>query len=83
MTEPERIIPPKVDWSRIMADLLEHHCSGYRVRITLGVADCTVRNWIKGGEPHYGYGRALLRLHSRYCGAALTIRRVEESEVTA
>ena len=83
MSEPERIPAPKIDWARIVADLLEHHCSGYRVRITLGVADCTVRNWMKGGEPGYGYGRALLRLHSRICGAALTTRRVEEGEVEA
>lgn len=75
--------PPKVNWSQIMKDLHENGCSAYRVSLALGAADCTVRNWMKKGEPRYGYGRALLRLHAVYCGSALTTRRVTESEVIA
>lgn len=77
------IDPPKVDWTQIMVDLHNHGCTAYRVHITLGVADTTVRNWVKGGEPGYGYGRALLRLHARICGAALTTLRVTEAEQVA
>jgi hypothetical protein len=75
--------PPKVDWTQIIQDLANKGCSSYRIGLTLNVADCTVRNWRKGGEPGYGKGRALLRLHSSYCGAALTTLRVTEGEVTA
>ena len=74
------IFPPRVDWAQIMVDLHDHGCSSYRVHILLGVARCTAENWAKGGEPHYGYGRALLRLHSRFCGAAMTTRRAMEAE---
>lgn len=81
--KPDLILPPKVDWAQIMADLHNHGCTAYRVAITLAVADCTARNWMKGGEPGYGYGRALIRLHSAYCGAALTTLRLTEAEQVA
>lgn len=77
------IVQPKVDWAQIMMDLHNHGCSVYRVALTLCVDDCTARNWsrgLKGGEPGYGYGRALIRLHSAYCGAALTTRRLAEAD---
>lgn len=76
----EEIYAPRVSWVQIMADLSANGCSIYRVGLTLGVADCTARNWAKGGEPGYGYGRALLRLHSAYCGAGLTTLRLAEAE---
>ena len=79
----EQYAPPKVDWAKILEDLQNNGCSPYRVSNLLMVADCTVRNWLKGGEPGYGKGRALLRLHSAYCGAGLTMLRVEEGEVSA
>lgn len=74
------INPPEVKWAQVMADLLQHGCTPYRVALTIGVAETTVRNWRKGGEPGYGYGRALLRLHSAYCGAALTTLRLTQAE---
>lgn len=80
---PDAIYAPKVDWAQIMVDLHNNGCTAYRVALTLCVADCTARNWVKGGEPGYGYGRALIRLHSAYCGAALTTRRLTEAEQTA
>lgn len=80
MTE---INAPRVDWAQVMADLHNNGCTIYRVSQLLGVADCTARNWSRGGEPRYGYGRALLRLHSAYCGAGLTTLRVTEAEQTA
>lgn len=81
--ENPSIVTPKVDWSQIMVDLHDNGCTAYRVALILCVADCTARNWIKGGEPGYGYGRALIRLHSAYCGAALTTLRLTEAEQTA
>lgn len=81
--KPDVIYPPCIDWAQIMVDLHNSGCTAYRVHLTIGVALCTSQNWAKGGEPGYGYGRALLRLHSAYCGAALTTRRCTEAEQTA
>lgn len=76
------VYAPKIDWRQILADLRDHGCTGYRVSTIMGVAWCTVQNWRDNpkAEPGYGHGRALLRLHSRFCGAALTIRRQAEGE---
>lgn len=77
------IAAPRIDWVQVMVDLHNAGCTAYRVAMSLNVADCTARNWAKGGEPGYGYGRALLRLHSAYCGAGLTTRRLTEGEQAA
>lgn len=77
------VFAPKMDWAQIMVDLYNAGCTTYRVHLCLGVALCTAQNWAKGGEPGYGYGRALLRLHSAYCGAALTTLRCTEAEQPA
>lgn len=71
---------PKIKWAQVMRDLDANGCTTYRVAMTLAVSDATARNWAKGGEPGYGYGRALLRLHSAYCGAALTTLRCSEGD---
>lgn len=63
-----------------MVDLHNRGCTAYRVALMLAVAETTARNWVKGGEPGYGYGRALLRLHSAFCGAGLTAQRLQEAE---
>lgn len=76
----ESVRAPKVDWSQIMVDLHNHGCSAYRVSLIIGVAQTTVYNWLKGGQPRYAYGRALLRLHSARCGVALTARRLYEAD---
>lgn len=76
----DRIPSPKVDWAQIMVDLHNRGCTAYRVALTLAVAYATAKNWTKGGEPGYGYGRALLRLHSAFCGAGLTAQRLNEAE---
>jgi hypothetical protein len=77
------IYPPKVDWCQVMVDLHNNGCTVYRVHLCLGVALSTAQNWEKGGEPGYGLGRALLRLHSAYCGAGLTTLRCNEAEKVA
>lgn len=74
------IVPPKIDWTQIIVDLYNTGCGVNRIARHLDVAVTTARNWEKGGEPGYGYGRALLRLHSFYCGAALTTKRQAEGE---
>lgn len=73
---------PYVDWKLIMEDLRTKGYSPYKVSLALKVADCTARNWAKGGEPGYSIGRALLRLHSSICGASLTISRTMDVERT-
>lgn len=75
-----RIAIPAIDWVQVMVDLHNAGCSCYRVAIALGIADSTARNWVNGREPGYGYGRAVLRLHARYCGAATTTKRIIEGE---
>ena len=77
------IYAPEVDWSQIMVDLHNAGCTSYRVARTLGIAYCTAQNWTKGGEPGYGYGRAVLRLHSRWCGAGHTTYRLLQGEKQA
>lgn len=79
----EDIYPPKIDWKQVLIDLRDHGCSGYRVAKTLEIQWSTVHYWIhcrKPPELGYGLGRALLRLHARYCGAAMTTRRLTEAE---
>jgi hypothetical protein len=76
----EYVAPPKMDWAQIMRDLSDRGTSIYRVSLILCVSDAVARNWSKGGEPGYGYGRALLRLHSMVCGSALTTLRCSEGE---
>ena len=78
----EDIYPPKIDWKLILEDLRDNGCSGYRAGKLIGMSWCAIQNLRdkEGAEPGYGNGRALLRLHARFCGAALTIRRQSESE---
>lgn len=78
----EDIYPPKIDWKQILADLRDHGCSGYRAARLTGMSWSAIQNLRdhEGSDPHYGHGRALLRLHARFCGAALTTRRQSESE---
>lgn len=77
----QRYNPPHVRWVLILEDLRDNGCSGYRVADKLQVGWSTVQGWrgVKG-DIGYGYGRALLRLHSSYCGAALTFQRLTEAE---
>lgn len=63
-----------------MAELKAVGCSRYRVGKELKVADATAKNWSLGGEPGYALGRALLRLHAEWRGAAATIA-LEHREV--
>lgn len=78
----EYVYAPKIDWQQILNDLRDCGCSGYRVHRLLGVSWCAVQNWRDNpnAEPGYGLGRALLRLHSQFCGAGMTTRRCMEGE---
>jgi hypothetical protein len=77
----EHILPPQINWRQVLDDLRAHGCSGYRVAQEIGVGWSTVQAW-KGIKEDigYGYGRALIRLHSKYCGSAMTVRRLTEGE---
>lgn len=76
------VYAPNVDWQQILNDLRDHGCTGYRVAKVLGCSWSAVQNWRDNpdAEPGYGLGRALLRLHSAFCGAAMTTRRCMEGE---
>ena len=78
-------LAPKMNWNRVISDLNDAGCSCYRLGQILGVGWSTVQSWrdVKG-DVGYGNGRALLRIHAEYCGAALTTKRQLEAEaVTA
>jgi hypothetical protein len=78
--------PPRIGWALIVRDLLAAGCSKYRIAAALGVSISTVQVWARisaSSDIRYGYGRALIRLHSRYCGAALTFQRITEAEADA
>lgn len=79
------IFPPKIDWRQVLTDLRDNGCTGYRVATLIGSSWCAVQNWRDNpqAEPGYGYGRALLRLHAQFCGAALTMRRQVEGDERA
>ena len=66
---------PRVDWALIMSDLKGIGVTPYKVSLLLNVADCTARNWAKGGEPGFSIGQGLLQLHREKCGDELTISR--------
>jgi hypothetical protein len=62
------IYQPEIDWSKLMLELRAKGFSPNRVATTLGVSHVATLNWLKGGEPKYGNGSALLELHRRECG---------------
>lgn len=75
---------PSVNWPQILDDLRDAGCSGYRVAQRLAVEWSTVQSWREcKGDIRYGKGRALLRLHSEYCGAGMTFQRLTEAEIPA
>ncbi len=75
------ISPPVINWQQIISDLHRHGCSQYRIAQHLGVGHSTARAWLHPkSDIGYGFGRALIRLHARYCGAAMTFQRLTEAE---
>lgn len=81
MIAEAQVKPPQIAWRCLLNDLRANGCSGYRVAQEIGVGWSTVQGWRECKEDiGYGYGRALLRLHAKYCGAALTVQRQYESE---
>ena len=81
---PTELDPPRINWPQIISDLLLAGCSKYRIAASLGVLVSNVQHWQKTpNDIRYGYGRALLRLHARICGAALTTRRITEADQRA
>lgn len=80
MKPADAVFPPRVDWAVIMTDLTQVGWGPYRVSLCLGAALSTVQNWAEGGEPRYGYGDALLRLHALVCGRELAEKRQSEAK---
>lgn len=78
------IDPPRIDWQQLLADLKQHGCSLYRIATVLGVKYSTAQRWRRPREDiGYGYGRALIWMHARHCGAGLTLQRLTEAEDSA
>ena len=70
------VIPVKLNWPAVLDDLKNAGISGYKVSVLLDVSPGTIYYWRSGQrDPQYAIGSALLTLHSRYCGEALTKER--------
>lgn len=70
--------PKKLDWTLIFDDLVMHGISPYQVAILIGQGWSSVQRWREGTEPKYSIGVSILRVHSKYCGDALTDKRLAE-----
>ena len=70
-----------VQWSLVVQDIIDKGFTVYRISKLLGVAECTVRNWREGGEPKFGLGAALLKLHGDKVrnGSTLTVEAGEKT----
>lgn len=75
------IYPKQVNWRRILDDMKEHGLSYSAQAEALGRGWSSYQCYLDGGEPRYGNGAAILRLHVNICGIELTMRRIEEAEM--
>lgn len=82
---PERlmVLRHRVDWLAVLADLRAAGVSGYRLAEIMLTPRSTVQGWESGSEPLHSYGAAILEVHTRYCGAEATKRRITEAVLTA
>ena len=68
-------------WQDIFNDLKEAGCPPYKVSIITGYGWSTLQRWVYNGvEPRESAARAILILHTRYCGEEATHRRSQEAK---
>jgi predicted transcriptional regulator len=71
-----------VEWSSVVKDLNDRGYSIYRIAKLLKASQCAVKNWSKGGEPGFGLGAALIKLHSDATMDNATSSKEDEAAVT-
>lgn len=75
------VYPTVLPWRSIFNDLHNAGCSPYRLSLLIGRGWSTVQRWVYDGiEPRESYARAILMIHSRYCGEQATQKRLQESK---
>lgn len=75
------VLRHRVDWRAVLEDLRGCECSGYRLAALLGIEWSTVQRWLQGSEPRHSYGVAILEVHTRFCGAAMSQQRLCEAKL--
>ena len=70
-----------LNWAGILEDIRASGCSIYKAAKTLGRPETTVWSWMRGVEPSYSNGAALLKLHAECCGEESTKNRCNEEVV--
>lgn len=80
LSSSDYVYPTVLPWADIFSDLTGAGCSPYRVSTLIGESWSTVQRWVPGDiEPRDSRSRAILELHSRYCGVELTLQRLMEA----
>ncbi len=68
-------------WQDIFDDLRKAGCPPYKVAIIVGYGWSTLQRWVYDGvEPRESAARAILTLHTRYCGEEITRQRSQEAK---
>ena len=70
-----------LNWAGIIEDIRNSGCSVYKAAKRLGRPETTVWSWMRGTEPSYSNGAALLKLHAECCGDDSTKKRSTEEVV--
>jgi hypothetical protein len=75
------LIPTIIPWKAVFNDLEQHGCSPGLLHQLLDRPWSSIQRWVyRGVEPKESIGRAILVLHTRYCGEPMTKQRMEEAD---
>ena len=58
-----------IDWKQIVLDLRIAGVDSVQVSKMIGVHKGTIQNMIRGHEPRYSLGEAILKIHKKHCGS--------------
>lgn len=73
------VVPVKVDFGELMRDMHEKGVPYTHQALSIGKEWSTLQMWMKGAQPRFSSGLALLALHSRICGQQMTLKRLREA----
>lgn len=80
LASSDYVYPSVLPWQDIFNDLKTAGCPPYRVSELIGYGWSTVQRWVYNGvEPRDSVARAILELHTRYCGEEATHQRSQEA----
>lgn len=73
--------PARLNWRDVMEDLSGAGITAYRIAEMFEIERSTVQRWGElTTDMGFGYGRALLALHSTHCGLDRTLQRLTEAQ---